>query len=192
MSDSQCAARRSGAGGHKGAGLGLSPSTERHLSRDGRQHPWHTWTLQPARRAHLQSERTLHALPMDQTRKTSNCRHVNLSLFVPSPPTRVQQAPACPSIHPQPRCRETSIPCVCVSMCARALSVLHYVSSDLQRGTEGIFSPRRLELSVKCLSSLIISIRVTGDRAFCSERTYCKNCQMEFVSRSNVSIYSGS
>lgn len=81
---------------------------------------------------------------------------------------------------------------VCVSVCARALSVLHYVSSDLQRGTEGIFSPRRLELSVKCLSSLIISIRVTGDRAFCSERTYCKNCQMEFVSRSNVSIYSGS
>lgn len=67
---------------------------------------------------------------------------------------------------------------------ARVLSVLHYVSSDLQRGTEGIFSPLRLELSVKCLSSLIISIRVTGDRAFCSERTYCKNCQIEFVSRS--------
>lgn len=75
---------------------------------------------------------------------------------------------------------------------ARVLSVLHYVSSDLQRGTEGIFSPLRLELSVKCLSSLIISIRVTGDRAFCSERTYCKNCQIEFVSRSNISIHSGS
>lgn len=75
---------------------------------------------------------------------------------------------------------------------ARVLSVLHYVSSDLQRGTEGIFSPPRLELSVKCLSSLIISIRVTGDRAFCSERTYCKNCQIEFVSRSSISIHSGS
>lgn len=191
MSDSQCAARRSGAGGDKGAGLGLSPSTERHLSRDGRQHPWHTWTLQPARRAHLQSERTLHALPMDQTRKTSSCRHTtsaSLSPVLQHACSRRLLAPA--SIHSP--AAEKLLFRVCVSVCARALSVLHYVSSDLQRGTEGIFSPRRLELSVKCLSSLIISIRVTGDRAFCSERTYCKNCQMEFVSRSNVSIYSGS
>lgn len=104
----------------------------------------------------------------------------------------VKQAPVCCNIQPE-LCRGGSfIPHVCEHVCARALSAVHYVSSDLQRGTEGIFSPRRLGLSVKCLSSLIISIRVTGDRAFCSERTYCKNCQMGFVSRSNISIYSGS
>lgn len=114
-------------------------------------------------------------------------------LFWPkSSETHAKQVPVCHKIYPELRWRESFIPHVCEHVYACVLSVLHYVSSDLQRGTEGIFSPLRLELSVKCLSFLIISIRVTGDRAFCSERTYCKNCQIEFVSRSNISIYSGS
>lgn len=128
-----------------------------------------------------------------QDNKNLTLKKCKTHLFWPKfSETHVKWIPVFHKIYPELHWRESFILHVCEHVYARVLSVLHYVSSDLQRGTEGIFSPLRLELSVKCLSFLIISIRVTGDRAFCSERTYCKNCQIEFVSRSNISIYSGS